>query len=150
VPLARYFLCVGSVLLALLFIADVCLPKLPVVDREHALPPAIRIYSDRGWPQRVVYNTGNGPAITLPTQVIIAGPYIPDPERLVDAPDKAREAFAQARPSDVKSIRPAPSVKPPPKPVQPRRHVKRMMPPPPPPTMMFAQRQFGGYGMRMW
>jgi hypothetical protein len=29
-PLARYFLYVGGVLLALLFVADMCLPKLPV------------------------------------------------------------------------------------------------------------------------
>ena len=57
-PLARYFLWVESVLLALLFIADACLPNLPAgkptTDRP---PPAIRIHSERKWPERIVFDT---------------------------------------------------------------------------------------------
>jgi hypothetical protein len=43
-PLARYFLYVGSVLLALLFIADACLPKPPAVNHSDEFRPVIRIY----------------------------------------------------------------------------------------------------------
>ena len=54
-PLARYFLYVGGVLLALLFILDAYLPKIPVADRAMIDLPVIRIHSDRKWPERVVY-----------------------------------------------------------------------------------------------
>jgi hypothetical protein len=53
----RYFVFVTSVLLALLFIADAYLPKLPTAGKTNALPPVVRIYSDQKWPERVVYDT---------------------------------------------------------------------------------------------
>jgi hypothetical protein len=53
-PLTRYLLYVGGVLLTLLFIADFCLPKSPVAERASIDLPAIRIYSDRKWPDRIV------------------------------------------------------------------------------------------------
>ena len=57
-PLARYFYFVGGVLLALLFILDATLPTFPVVEEKaKANPPVIRIYSDRKWPERIVYDT---------------------------------------------------------------------------------------------
>ena len=63
-PLARYFLYVGGVLLTLVFILDACLTsKLPVIERSHANSPVIRIHSDRKWPERIVFDT------TLPTIV---------------------------------------------------------------------------------
>ena len=49
-PLARYFFFVGGVLLALLFISDAYLPKLPVADRAYTDLPVIRIHSNRKWP----------------------------------------------------------------------------------------------------
>ena len=59
--LARYFLLVGGVLLALLFFADAVAPKLPAAatdrndrDTDKAV---IRIHSDRKWPERVVFDT---------------------------------------------------------------------------------------------
>jgi hypothetical protein len=46
------------VLLALLFIADACLPKLPAAKATtDAPPPAIRIHSERKWPERIVFDT---------------------------------------------------------------------------------------------
>jgi hypothetical protein len=56
-PLARYFSFVGGVLLALLFVLDACFPKRPVAARTKVYPPVIRIYSDRKWPERIVYDT---------------------------------------------------------------------------------------------
>ena len=62
-PLARYFLYVGATLLALLFISDPYLPKLPAADRGNSHPAIIRIHSDHKWPERIVYDT------SLPTIV---------------------------------------------------------------------------------
>jgi len=62
-PLTRYFLLVGGVLLALLFVADAYLPKLPLADTANADLPVIRIHTDRKWPAPVVYDT------SLPTIV---------------------------------------------------------------------------------
>src|SRR5882672_4659807 len=56
-PLARYFLYVGGVLLTLVFILDACLTKLPVMESAHVNSPIIRIRSDRKWPERIVFDT---------------------------------------------------------------------------------------------
>ena len=57
-PLARYFLYVGGVLLTLVFILDACLTsQLPAIERSHADSPVIRIHSDRKWPERIVFDT---------------------------------------------------------------------------------------------
>jgi hypothetical protein len=67
-PVARYFLFVGGVLLALLFLSNEVLPKLPVeADRAETGPhkSVIRIQSDRKWPERVVFDT-NLPTIVPP------------------------------------------------------------------------------------
>src|SRR5215470_2639753 len=46
-PLARYFLWVGAVLLALLLVADLSLPELPIAKSADARLPAIHIRSCR-------------------------------------------------------------------------------------------------------
>lgn len=56
-PLAAYFRNVGAILLVLLLVADFYLPTSPVVQRAAAYPPAIRIHTDRKWPERVVFDT---------------------------------------------------------------------------------------------
>jgi len=76
-PLARYFFFVGGVLLALLFIADACLPNLPVADRASTDLPVIRIHSNRKWPERVVYDTSL-PTI-IPAQIANTNASIPPP-----------------------------------------------------------------------
>ena len=65
-PLVRYFFFVGGVLLALLFILDASLPKLPVADGDYARvdKSIIRIHSDRKWPERVVLDTSRPTEIT--------------------------------------------------------------------------------------
>ena len=102
-PVGRYFLYIGSALLALLFIADWWLPSLGSgsapsdVDRS-----TIRIHSVQKWPNAVVIDT------TLPTIVpppaIAAAPAPPPPARPV------REAFALAEATP--EIKPAEAAKP--------------------------------------
>jgi len=99
-PLARYFFFVGGVLLALLFIADACLPNLPVADRAAADLPVIRIHSKQKWPERVVYDMSL-PTI-IPAQIANTDASIP-PSKVVagiSASAQVREAFAQLQPSD--------------------------------------------------
>src|SRR3984893_12093161 len=99
-PLARYFFYVGGVLLALLFISDAYLPKLPAADGVNTDLPVVWIHCDPKWPERGVFDT------SLPT--LVPGPLaktessIQGPARVADVPAKAgeREAFAQLRPSD--------------------------------------------------
>ena len=66
-PLARYFLCVGGVLLALLFMVSAELPKVPATQATNTVAelPMIRIHTDRKWPERVVFDTSI-PAATEP------------------------------------------------------------------------------------
>jgi hypothetical protein len=57
-PLARYFTWVGSVLLALLFVANAYLPKLPAAGNTEVQLPIIRVHSDQNkWPERIVFDT---------------------------------------------------------------------------------------------
>jgi hypothetical protein len=98
--LARYFLSVGGVLLALLFVADAVVPKVPaaVTDRNDTSTDKsiIRIHSDRKWPDPVVFDT-NIPTI-VPAQTVKAEAVVaPPPPVAVDpsAKTRVREAFAQ-------------------------------------------------------
>lgn len=87
-PLGRYFVFVGSVLLALLFLADryipgqVAPPARADVDRS-----IIRIHSRHKWPEAIVFDT------SLP---IIAAPVVAAD---VPAEKSPREAFAQLPPA---------------------------------------------------
>src|SRR3984893_19032498 len=96
-PIARYFLFVGGVLLALLFISDAVLPQLPVADRANADLPVIRIHSDRKWPERVVFDT------TIPNlaPVQTAKADVPAPVTAAGVSDKERvgQVSAQQPPS---------------------------------------------------
>jgi len=102
-PLARYFLYVGGVLLALVLILDACLTsKLPVIERSHANSPVIRIHSDRKWPERIVFDTSRPTIAPAPTAIV--EDRAPSPAAVTDVFVKVgeREAFALMRPSDAK------------------------------------------------
>jgi hypothetical protein len=140
-PLARYFLYVGAVLLALLVAADEYLPKLPVVARANADFPIIRIHihSDRKWPERVVYDT-SVPTI-LPAQIANrdADVTVPDAVADVSTTTQVRAAFAQLQPSNSKK----PELKPQYKRKIAKTHSTRMV--------LVAQRpQLGWLGARIW
>jgi hypothetical protein len=103
-PVVRYFMYVGGALLALLFISGLFLPKSPVVDRTDSAAelPAIRIHSDRKWPERVVFDTSI-PTI-VPAQTAKAEAIAPSPTPVADvsARVRVREAFAQMVPPEPK------------------------------------------------
>jgi len=99
-PLARYFLWVGGVLLALLFVADARLPALPVAEATTDVPsPIIRIHSERKWPERIVFDT----SAPIPHLNLAAIPAHEKPAQQTTAvvSDSAREARAQMETSDL-------------------------------------------------
>ncbi|MGQ0684975.1 hypothetical protein [Bradyrhizobium sp.] len=108
-PIGRYFFYIGSVLLALLFVANWYLPQPGAGAARSAVePPTIRIQSAHRWPKPVVIDT------TLPTIVPPAATMTtaaPAPQR----PGKAaREAYAMAtEPPPPKAAEPARPAKPP-------------------------------------
>ena len=98
-PLARYFLYVGGVLLTLLFIFDAYLTRVPVAQRSYPNLPLIRIHSDRKWPDRVVFDTSlpNVP----PMRTNIVEDHVPSPPTVADVAIK-EQAFALMQPFDAK------------------------------------------------
>ena len=142
-PVARYFLFVGGVLLALLLLSNEFLPQLPAeAARAEAGPskPGIRIQSDRKWPERVVFDT-NLPTIVPPHTATIA---ISAPAQTtvadVSAKSRALQSFAELKPSEPK--------KPEPKPVHKRRIAKVRMAPPM--VMVAQQPRFGFFDNNTW
>jgi hypothetical protein len=144
-PLARYFCFVGGVLLALLFILDACLPKMPVVHVAGPDFPVIRIHSDRKWPERIVYNT------SLPTIIparIANLDSAPAPVADIAAKAPVREAFAQLQPPDADQLRPSDPRKREPRPQRKRKIAKRRAAPP---MFRLAQRPpFGFFEKSIW
>jgi hypothetical protein len=147
-PLLRYFLYVGGALLALLFISNAYLPKLPVEASADYDLPVVRIHSDRKWPERVVFDTSQ-PTI-VPQQTASAVANVPAPARIADVSAKAnpRDSFAQLQPSDQTQAQPADLKKPEKKVVRKRRIAKRRAAPP---VMLVAQQpQFSLFGTSTW
>jgi hypothetical protein len=139
-PLARYFLFVGGALLALLFISDPYLPRLPTADWGSSRSAIVHIHSDQKWPERIVYDTSL-PSV-VPTQIANIEANVAAPE--IVASTTEREAFAQLQPSsqlsDAKKIEP-----------KLQRHHKtakrRIVPPA---RLAARQMQFGWFGDRIW
>jgi hypothetical protein len=95
VPIIRYFIFVGGMLAALLFVAGWCLPTPPAMfaDRPEIIDRAIiRIKSARKWPERVVLDTSH-PTITAPA--IEEPPAAPSDEA---GNQSNLEAMAQLKP----------------------------------------------------
>jgi hypothetical protein len=147
-PLARYFLCVGGVLLALLFASGAYLPNVPMppsvdmgVDKS-----VIRIHSDRKWPERVVFDTQQ-PTIVPSLAANNAAP-VPAPTTVADAKASARDSFAELQASDQKNEQLSEPKKLEKKTIRKRRIVRQRTAPP---VMLAAQRpQFGFFGMNAW
>jgi hypothetical protein len=98
-PIVRYLLLVGILLLALLFAADWYLPK---PDESFASGDVdrtiIRIHSARPLPEKVVFDTANPPVV--PPSDLIAGGQAGDPPR---------QAFAMMIVPDARSTQAKPS-----------------------------------------
>ena len=83
-PIARYFVVVGSVLAVLLTIAGWSLPESPArfPDRPEIIErAAIRIRSDRKWPEKIVLDTN---VLTIPTPPVEVAPAQQPVEPLPD------------------------------------------------------------------
>jgi hypothetical protein len=95
-PLLRYFVFVGGALLALLLFCDAVLPQVPLPVKlvSGSDLPAIRIRSDRKWPERVVFDTTIPSIAPVAVAAAQAAPVAP---AIAEASAKARvrEAFAQ-------------------------------------------------------
>jgi hypothetical protein len=102
-PLGRYFVFAGSVLLALLFLSDWYLPPLAVTTaRGEVDRTVIRLRSGHKWPERIVIDT------SLPT-------IVPPPTRVADVPPLSRspaqspkEAMAMVAPIQAVALKPIP------------------------------------------
>ena len=100
-PVARYFVSVGSVLTALLLIASWSFSESPTIssDRPKTIATAaIRIKSERKWPEKIDLDTTQ-PTIVPPVDAwpSVAAPPAPLPDE--DATDKPRlAALAQLNP----------------------------------------------------
>jgi hypothetical protein len=145
-PVARYFLFVGGVLLALLLAVDAFVPQQAVVASQ-AVPSidktVVRIRSDQKPPERVVYDTSI-PTIVPPT---VTAQAVAPPVASADATAQARvrETFAQYVPAEAKKPEPQ---------VQRKRKVAKRQAPPMQfgqPQMRVAQQsQFGFFGGPRW
>jgi hypothetical protein len=148
-PLARYFFYVGGVLLALLFVLDASLPKVPVAhSTTDASFPVIRIHSDRKWPERIVFDTSQ-PTI-IPPRIASGEASIPSPATITDVSVKAKEqeAFAQMQASDAKQPQPSNAKQREPKLQRSGKMARRHTVPPR--FLAARQPQFGWFGNSIW
>src|SRR3954454_12823414 len=145
-PVARYFLFVGGVLLALLFALDAFVPQQAAVAGNSGSidKTVVRIRSDQKPPERVVYD------MTLPTIVppvtqtqVAAAPAPVAPIADLNAQARVRDTFAQFVPAEAKKLE---------KQIEPqaprKRKVVRVAKSRSAPPMRFAQQQqhFGFFG----
>jgi hypothetical protein len=149
-PVARYFLFVGGVLLALLFALDALVPQ-PVAVANNSVPSidktVVRIRSDQKLPDRVVYD------MSLPTIVppaaktqVAAAPVVPVANSNAEQA-RVRDSFAQLVPAEAK--KPEKQVAP----QAPRkRRIAKVAKPRSTQPMQFAQQQqhFGFFGNNIW
>jgi hypothetical protein len=152
-PLARYFFFVGAALLALLFVADAYLPKLPAAERTNVTAglSVIRIHSDRKWPEPVVFDTNLASVAPPTTGVMEAKASAPTSVADVSAKVRVREVFAQLPrpPSNPAQLQPADLRKPEPKLHSKRKTVARSRTGPP--IMLVAQQpRVGLFGNNFW
>jgi hypothetical protein len=147
-PLARYFLYVGGVLLTLVFILDACLSKLPIMKRAHVNSPIIRIHSEWKWPERIVFDTTL--PTTVPAQTAIVEDRLASPATVADvaAKEREREAFALMQPADAKQLEPSAPGRRDLKPQRQRKIVKRHVLPRS--LLVARQPQFGWFGNTIW
>jgi hypothetical protein len=152
-PVVRYFLFVGGVLLALLLAIDALVPQQAVMASQAAPSvnkTVVRIRSDQKLPERVVYDTSL-PTIVPPPAVTaqVTAPVVAAPAPAMASADataqaRVRETFAQFVPAEAKKPEPQ---------VQRKRKVAKSRSP-----MQFAQPQmrvaqqshFGFFGGSNW
>jgi hypothetical protein len=95
VPIGRYIAFVGSLLLAILFIADWYLPIAPTqsVTSREADKPLIRIKSDQKWPERIVFDTRAPTIVPQQPPVVADAPVTTPPARSLCPNDTGAGSF---------------------------------------------------------
>jgi hypothetical protein len=146
-PVARYFLFVGGMLLVLLFALDAFAPQQMVVADNTA--PSInktvaRIRSDQRWPERVVYDTSL-PTIVPPAAAtqIAAAPAVAAADVGAQAP--VRDTFAQFVPAEAKKLEKQPEPQAPRK-----RKIAKIRPAQPTRVAQQPHFGFGFFGSNTW
>jgi hypothetical protein len=142
-PVTRYFLFVGGILLAFLLAIDALFPQQAVVASQAAPSidkTVVRIRSDQKPPERVVYDTSLPtivpPAVTAQaTAPAVAAAAAP---AAAIAPVSVRETFAQMAPPEAKKPEP-----------QRKRKVVRSRPPQPQ-VRVAQQSHYGFFGGSNW
>jgi hypothetical protein len=105
-PVLRYFVFVGGALLVLLFVCNAVIPQAPLPETLKSVSemPAVRIKSERKWPERVVFDT-TVPSVA-PVDIAKVGATVNTIQQAAAASDsrkaRAREAFAQFGSSELK------------------------------------------------
>ena len=122
-PIGRYFVFVGSVLLALLFLSDRRPEQIAASARADVDRSVIRVHSRHKWPDAVVYDTSL-PNIVPPVDVVGVSPERPPREAFAQLPQASppmRLSVAEAAPKAVAVKRAA-------RPRHPVRRVKNYQP----------------------
>jgi len=154
-PVARYFLFVGGVLLALLLAIDALVPQQAIVASQAASSvnkTVVRIRSDQKLPERVVYDTSlptlvPPPSVTAQVAAPVVAPAAAPASADATAQARVRETFAQFVPAQAKKPEPQ---------VQRKRKIAKSRPAPPmqfaqPPQMRVAQQShYGFFGGPNW
>jgi hypothetical protein len=154
-PVARYFLFVGGLLLALLLAIDALVPQQAIVASQAApsvSKTVLRIRSDQKLPERVVYDTSLPTIVPPPTMTaqVTAPSVAVSAVTPVSAPATAqarvRETFAQYVPAEAKKPEPQ---------VQRKRKIAKSRPASmqiaQPPQMRVAQQShYGFFGGPNW
>src|SRR5882757_7055670 len=110
-PLGRYFAYVGSLLLALLFLADWYMPKLPAEPTRTDIDRSIiRIHSRHKWPEAIVIDT-NLPTI-IPPPALVADATRKSPREALAMLPQAPPVAATVEPKPVAPRRPARTARP--------------------------------------
>lgn len=156
-PVARYFLFVGGVLLALLLAIDSLVPQQAIVASQadpSVNKTVVRIRSDQKPPERVVYDTSLSTIVPPPIVTAqVTAPVVAPPSASAVAPASAdasaqarvRETFAQFAPAQAKKPEPQ---------VQRKRKIAKSRSAPqlaqPPQVRVAQQSQFGFFGGSNW
>src|SRR6478736_3674212 len=146
-PVARYFLFVGGLLLALLFALDAFAPQqmaVAVNTTPSINKTVVRIRSDQKLPERVVYDTSL-PTIAPPAAASQIAAANSAPAADVTAQAQVRDTFAEFVPSEAKKLEKQPEPQTPRK-----RKIAKIRPAH---QMRVAQQQhfgFGFFGNNTW
>jgi hypothetical protein len=110
VPVARYFVYVGSVLVALLFVANWIWPSSEPGQAQDSTAqaaaggPIARIHSTQKWPDKIEFDTSK-PTIVPPPAPVLAATASPEPGAVTTAAASPLDARAEVKPN----VQPAPA-----------------------------------------